>query len=603
MRAKRSTRSVKTLDMSNYKNWSVAALKQALRTEANIVVPNSIGLYVCRKLYEENVLNKARGEMGHKDSTTPRHARDENFGRPCVSGSNNVGHARTTSLTSTMPDTSQSAFNGQCMPNQAYDAEPDLLPEPGIQGRRDESYPVAGRQQDEPGSCEILRRDRPRANVNVNQDDRPSIGNTMIQASMESPRMNTSPSAMSSARNLTDDVTAPTTGIASSRPGSSGDGNMNLAILNTLTQTVAGLQTIVTNLVGNKPAATDDAVPLPNHDLASYYRSIGGQAGHASSPNVSNSTPAGISSTLTATNFACLNPTSTFGVAPDDVPHMDLVSPTLRKHIIEGRDVNLCTLLIPYYETRNDDVRLKRSLNLNEFITAFGRYKRIMSSAYPVRREELERYEATIIGIHNAFGANFYEYHKQFSLKSANALQLYGIKVDWSKTDRVLLQLVTAGQKAKPCEICGEISHDTKFCPCTSESSSLTVASGYQGNSEAIYRPTLNSVPRHAQTGSSTDKHGRPRIPYQGGEICNNFNSVEGCARSTASCFFTHVCIRCKSKKHGIQSCAYQVNNAEETSPGSRPNVNSLADPNKQNNAATTNKKKNKSKGPSPNQA
>jgi hypothetical protein len=53
------------------------------------------------------------------------------------------------------------------------------------------------------------------------------------------------------------------------------------------------------------------------------------------------------------------------------------------KQIVEGRDVNLATLLIPYYETNikdkdKDDIRIKRPLSITEVISAFGQYKRVM---------------------------------------------------------------------------------------------------------------------------------------------------------------------------------------------------------------------------------
>lgn len=65
---------------------------------------------------------------------------------------------------------------------------------------------------------------------------------------------------------------------------------------------------------------------------------------------------------------------------------MELISPLLRKNIVEGKDVNLASLFIPYFEVRSsekekekDDYRLKRNLTITEFLTSFGRYKRVMS--------------------------------------------------------------------------------------------------------------------------------------------------------------------------------------------------------------------------------
>ena len=111
---------------------------------------------------------------------------------------------------------------------------------------------------------------------------------------------------------------------------------------------------------------------------------------------------------------------SQFGTSPEELPQMDLVSESLRKRIIEGKDINLASLLIPYFEIdlatsdkkEKFDMRLKRSLSITEFITAFGRYKRIMCQAFPRRREELDRYEANIVEISNVYGEKFYEEHK-----------------------------------------------------------------------------------------------------------------------------------------------------------------------------------------------
>lgn len=86
-----------------------------------------------------------------------------------------------------------------------------------------------------------------------------------------------------------------------------------------------------------------------------------------------------------------------------------------------------------------------------------------MSQAFPNRREELDMYEANIIDIFNVYGDRFYEYHKLFSLKSASALAIHKIKVDWSVRDRDLIQLIAS--RARSCSICSEVSHNTKFCP------------------------------------------------------------------------------------------------------------------------------------------
>jgi hypothetical protein len=63
--------------------------------------------------------------------------------------------------------------------------------------------------------------------------------------------------------------------------------------------------------------------------------------------------------------------------------------------IIVGKDINLNILLLRSYETpskqknKDNDDRLKRNLTLDEFITAFGQYKKIMCSAFPNKRSLL----------------------------------------------------------------------------------------------------------------------------------------------------------------------------------------------------------------------
>ena len=300
--------------------------------------------------------------------------------------------------------------------------------------------------------------------------------------------------------------------------GSVNNNNMAAPLLQTLSQTVVGLQNVVSNLVLNMNKEKHSQEN--QFSLEQYY----------------NQPPS-----------ASLHNSARYGVSPEDVPHMDLVSTSLRKQIQEGRDVNLASLLIPYFEVKTsdnekeskEDTRLKRSLSITEFITAFGRYKRIMCEAHKHRREELDKYEAIIVGIYNIYGDKFYEYHKLFSLRSANALALYKIKIDWSVRDRDLLQLISSGAKSKTCNHCGEVSHDTKFCPFPDRQPS-TSSTGY------MYRGYSNDNP-------TTDKHGRRRIVYNGSEVCNNFNTKRGCIRN--SCPFTHICSQCKSKSHASVAC------------------------------------------------
>ena len=69
-----------------------------------------------------------------------------------------------------------------------------------------------------------------------------------------------------------------------------------------------------------------------------------------------------------------------------------------------------------------------------------------MSEAYPQRRLELDLYEADIGSIYEHYGDIFYQYHRQFSKKAAAYLEK-GIKIDWSKRDKDLFQLIVGVQK------------------------------------------------------------------------------------------------------------------------------------------------------------
>ena len=75
-----------------------------------------------------------------------------------------------------------------------------------------------------------------------------------------------------------------------------------------------------------------------------------------------------------------------------------MISPEMWSPIFSGKDVNSNLLLIPNYETpikrkgHDNNERLSRNLSLDEFIISFGRYKRIMCSAFSSRADELDFY-------------------------------------------------------------------------------------------------------------------------------------------------------------------------------------------------------------------
>ena len=152
------------------------------------------------------------------------------------------------------------------------------------------------------------------------------------------------------------------------------------------------------------------------------------------------------------------------GFSSESLPQVELVSPMIRRKIIEGKNINLAVLLIPYYEgamtndersdlyscsTKKPDLRLNKILDLSSFMKAFGIYKSIMTEVYPQRQRELDAYERCIIDMGIRYtGSGFYEYHRQFSAKAAAYLEQHNIKIDWSIRDNVLYTNVFTGQQS-----------------------------------------------------------------------------------------------------------------------------------------------------------
>ena len=309
--------------------------------------------------------------------------------------------------------------------------------------------------------------------------------------------------------------------------------NLNTNILGVVSgvQTaVLSLQQTVNQLLQNKSSPQSSS-----NMLAKIYES----QGTGSSP--------GATGTLVQQN----------GVGADDLPHIDVVSENLKKQIREGKYVNLACLLIPDFDAPNfttnelsglelvrqsrRDHRLDRVLSISQFFKAFGIYKRIMCEAFPQRRSELDLYEADIGTIFDHYGSLFYQYHVQFSRKAAAYLEK-GIKVDWSKRDTNMFQLIVGGAKSKLCDHCSQTDHQSAFCPS-------------QINVPGVSNKRSELLKGSSKTDSSVDRHGRPKVMFQGREICNNFNSR---ACSNKACSLLHVCKKCKSFTHGESKCESQ---------------------------------------------
>ena len=228
------------------------------------------------------------------------------------------------------------------------------------------------------------------------------------------------------------------------------------------------------------------------------------------------------------------------GYSAESLPLVETISPNMRKNIIEGKDVNLAALLIPYYSgpMNNDDrlsvdschnckpdPRLNRNLSLNEFMKAFGIYKNVICQAYPSRREELDMYERDIVDMGYEYGGKgYYEYHKIFSSQAAAYLRYHNIKVDRSVRNNRLFCNVFVNHKPNSCNLCQSTTHSAGFCP-------------------QLLQNKFNDVYREASNigcNKDVDIHGRTRHLVQRKEICNNFNGDKGCFR--ASCLRAHVC-------------------------------------------------------------
>lgn len=228
-----------------------------------------------------------------------------------------------------------------------------------------------------------------------------------------------------------------------------------------------------------------------------------------------------------------------YGFAAESLPLVETISPQIRSQITAGKDVNLASLLIPYYTPQDDkeenkkpDKRLLRSLTIGEFIQAFGIYKNIMGQAYPQRRQELDLYERDIIDMATRYpGKGFYEYHRQFSLMAASHLKYNNILVDWSVRNNTLFCNLFANSKAQTCTTCNSTLHLSGFCP-------------------------LNGPTGDKRYGDM-DSYGRKRQFHDGREICNNYNGVRGC--QLPRCRNAHLCIECKGE-HSKQNCSYSKN-------------------------------------------
>ncbi|MES9903292.1 MAG: hypothetical protein ABW168_11545 [Sedimenticola sp.] len=264
--------------------------------------------------------------------------------------------------------------------------------------------------------------------------------------------------------------------------------------------------------------------------------------------------------------FNVENARSTFGYAAELLPFVETVHPSIRRQIQEGGDVNLATLLIPYYHSLPDqskekvDPRLHTVLNISQFVQAFGIYKNIMCQAHPNRRVELDLYERDIIDMATRYGEKgFYEYHKVFSAQAAANLKFNNIKVDWSIRNNRLFCSIFTNYRANSCTGCGSTLHMSSFCPTiVSDSASPARSGSHAVGFGPVNRQNTNFAQSFGRYNASSDMHGRARTMHNGQEICNNFNTSRGCA--SRACRNSHICLTCKQTDHARINCSGSKN-------------------------------------------
>ena len=264
---------------------------------------------------------------------------------------------------------------------------------------------------------------------------------------------------------------------------------------------------------------------------------------------------------------------TTTAVASESLPDIETVSPPLRAAILDGKDINLASLLIPHFDLGDysryagvdgshhllrllsSDPCLNRNLTLAEFIAAFNKYRNIMCEVWDTRKE-LDAYEAIVVGIASRIeGTAFYEYHKAFSAWAAALTQQHNVKLDWGLWDNGLFCSLFVGQTANVCLLCGSAAHLSSFCPMIANAKAPAVSYNFS-------RGPLPGRLSHAHT--TTDVQGRPIVSVGQREICNNLNSDRGSTRQ--NCKFLHSGIVCRAS-HPSVVCPTKSNGYRARTP------------------------------------
>ncbi|XP_039668973.1 uncharacterized protein LOC120566512 [Perca fluviatilis] len=205
------------------------------------------------------------------------------------------------------------------------------------------------------------------------------------------------------------------------------------------------------------------------------------------------------------------------------IPAAANISAHLRAKILQGKDVNLVSLILPSPECERDvvsgdgfsavfksaDPRLCKELSIGQFLVAFGLFREVICSVYPDRRAELDSYLALIGDLNLKYGRNiFFHYHKAFSSKAALHLARSNVRVDWSVVDLELLVMLVGGAQVIACSACGAQGHMAALCP---------VAAFRLGPGAASLPPLRGSPPGGPSRRRQVPQNYNPPLPLNEG--------------------------------------------------------------------------------------
>jgi hypothetical protein len=100
--------------------------------------------------------------------------------------------------------------------------------------------------------------------------------------------------------------------------------------------------------------------------------------------------------------------------------------------------------------------------------------------------------------------------------------------------DRDILSLVSGGIKVNSCILFNQVDHSTQFCPLqVSTQQCMTISTHRAVTKQANYVHV-----------DRVDRQGHTRVFFDDKEVCNNFNNIKGCYRST--CNLLHAYNKCR---------------------------------------------------------